>query len=126
VCGGVGPEQYDTLYAGTVGGDADAQARSMQMVDQCLASNPAERPAWVLVSLLRLKQYARAIEEYAGHPTADDAGFAFRIWSPEGAPIRRLPQFPDAAERIGWVDTWEKYGAPDACTRTAPRQYRCQ
>jgi TolB-like protein len=126
LCGMTGPAQYDALYAGTVGGDAAAQARSMQMIDACLATEPDEVPAWTVVSLMRLKQHARALEVFAAHMTSDDAGVALRVWAPDAAPMRRLPQFSDAAERIGWVDAWEKYGPPDRCERTAPRQYRCE
>jgi hypothetical protein len=125
VCGVTGPDQYDALYAGTVGGDAAAQARALRMIDACLATDPAEVPAWTVLSLMRLKQYARALEVHATHVTSDDAGIGLRVWGPDAAPMRRLPQFTAAAERIGWVDAWEKYGPPDVCERTAPRQYRC-
>ena len=75
---------------------------------------------------MRLKQYARALDVLANRISTDDAGIAFRLWAPENAPIRQLPQFSEAARKIGWVDAWEKYGPPDACTRTAPGQYRCR
>ena len=125
VCGSTAPDKFDTLLAGTIAGDASAQARSLQIIDDCLDTKPAEVPAWIVLSLMRLKQYARAIEIFSGRTTQDDAGIAFRVWSPEGAAIRQLPQFPEAARKIGWVAAWEKYGPPDTCSRLAPGQYRC-
>ena len=126
VCGSTTPDKFDTLAAGTIGGDASAHARALQIIDECLDTKPAEVPAWTVLSLMRLKQYARALEVFSGRTSQDDAGIAFRTWSPDGAPMRQLPEFSEAARRIGWVDAWEKYGPPDACTRTAPGQYRCQ
>jgi TolB-like protein/Tfp pilus assembly protein PilF len=126
VCGGVGPDQIDTVLAGTFGGDANAQARSLQLIDQCLASKRAEVPAWTLISLMRLNQFPRALEAFAERVSTDDAGVSFRIWAPDAAPMRRLPQFSEAARRIGWVDAWEKYGPPDLCTRSAPGAYKCR
>jgi hypothetical protein len=126
VCGGTGPDQYDALYAGTVGGDAAAQAHATRMVDACLAEGQAETPAWTVASLMRLKDFPRALGVFASRKTTDDAGIGFRVWGPEFTPMRRLPQFSEAASRIGWVDAWEKYGPPDACKRTAPRQYQCE
>ena len=67
LCGGVGPGRFDTLLAGTIGGDASAQARSLALIDQCLASQPDEAPAWTVISLMRLKQYARALDVF-GEP----------------------------------------------------------
>ena len=126
VCGSADPGKYDTLFEGTLGGDARAQARALQVVDDCLATKPDIVPAWTVIALIRLKHYARALDLFAGRVSADDAGIAFRIWSPEDAAIRRLPAFSEAARRIGWVDAWEQYGPPDTCTRIAPRQYSCR
>ena len=36
--------------------------------------------------------------------STDDAGIAMRVWSPEGAPMRRLPGFNAAAAQVGWVE----------------------
>jgi TolB-like protein/Flp pilus assembly protein TadD len=126
-CGPIaGPPEYDALLADVFSGDAGAHARALQTIDACLDTKPFENPAWTVILLMRLERYAQALEVFAGHATRDDAGIGFRVWAPKEAPIRRLPQFSAAASRIGWVDAWEKYGPPDACKRTAPRQYVCQ
>ena len=57
--------------------------------------------------------------------STDDAGLAFRLFSPLGKHARSLPGFKIVAEKLGWIDAWEKYGPPDLCTRTAPRVYAC-
>jgi TolB-like protein/Tfp pilus assembly protein PilF len=125
LCGGVGAGHFDTLLEGTIHGDAGAQARSLRLIDECLATHPAIVPSWTVLSLMRLKQYARALDVFAGRLITDDAGVMLRMWAPENAPMRALPQFPEAARKIGWVEAWEKYGPPDACERVAPGQYRC-
>jgi tetratricopeptide (TPR) repeat protein len=118
--------EFPELLAGTLRGDAAQRARAVAIVDECLATRPAPTPAWTVISLIRLGNYPRALALLATGPTSDDAGLAFRIWAPAGAPIRQLPGFAEAARRIGWVDAWEKYGAPDTCTRVAPREYACR
>ncbi len=124
-CGSVGPGRYDTLLAGTIDGDASAQARSLQLIDECLATRPAELPSWTVLSLMRLKQYARALDLFGGRMTSDDAGVMLRMWAPDKAPMRALPQFTEAARKLGWIEAWEQYGAPDACERLGPRRYQC-
>ncbi|BCT92470.1 hypothetical protein LYSHEL_14940 [Lysobacter helvus] len=125
-CGTAGPVDFDTLLAGTIGGDANAQARALKIIDDCLATKPDVVPAWAVVSLMRLHQYSRALALFGGRVSQDDAGIVFRIWSPEDAPMRQLPEFPELARNIGWVDAWERFGPPDACTRVAVRDYRCR
>jgi TolB-like protein/tetratricopeptide (TPR) repeat protein len=38
-----------------------------------------------------------------------------KVWSPEGAAVRRDPRFAELAERMGIVDYWKQYGFPDSC-----------
>jgi TolB-like protein/tetratricopeptide (TPR) repeat protein len=116
---------FKLLFGGFFGADPAAQARSRTMLEACQAKQPTDLPAWVVGGYLRLGDYQRALDLFARHVTTDDAGLAFRIFAPEGAKLRALPGFSAAAEKIGWVDAWEKYGPPDTCTRTAPRVYAC-
>ena len=37
------------------------------------------------------------------------------FWTPEGAPLRRLPGFGKLVEGLGLVDYWKQYGWPDDC-----------
>lgn len=123
-CGSIRPD-FDTLLAGVFGGDAAAQGKARAIIEACIAQRPAVMPSWVPINLLRLGDHQRALSVYADGPSTDDAGIAFRIWAPSGAPVRALPGFNAAAQKIGWVDAWEKYGPPDTCTRSAPRVYAC-
>jgi TolB-like protein/Flp pilus assembly protein TadD len=126
ICGDASPATMGELLAGTVHGDAAAQARSRAIIDACVATNPADLPSWTVLSLMRLAEWQRALDLFANRRSTDDAGVAFRLWSPFSTPMRLLPGFPAAAQKIGWVDAWEKYGPPDLCTRTAPRVYACR
>jgi tetratricopeptide (TPR) repeat protein len=125
-CGEAATDKFDRLTAGFFGADAAAQARSRAVIDDCVATRPEEMPAWVIASLMRLGDNERALRLLAQQATTDDAGLAMRIWGSDGAPVRTLPGFNAAADAIGMVDAWEKYGAPDLCTRSAPRVYTCR
>jgi TolB-like protein/Flp pilus assembly protein TadD len=124
-CGQYTREALPTVLAGTLQGDAAAQARAREIIDSCLASHPEQTPAGIMISLMRLHDWQRAIDVFGSRLTSDDAGISFRIWGPPSAPMRQLPGFAAMAEKVGWVDAWEKYGPPDLCTRTAPRVYAC-
>jgi TolB-like protein/Tfp pilus assembly protein PilF len=125
-CGEAATDKFDRLTAGFFGADAAAQARSRAVIDDCVATRPEEMPAWVIASLMRLGDNERALRLLAQQATTDDAGLAMRIWGSDGAPVRTLPGFNAAADAIGMVDAREKYGAPDLCTRSAPRVYTCR
>jgi TolB-like protein/Tfp pilus assembly protein PilF len=125
VCGNPDPKKLDTLFAGTLGGDAAAQAKAVAIIDDCVDTKPAELPSWTVISLMRLQQYDRALDLLANR-TSDDAGVGFRMWAPQSAAMRQRPAFAGVTDRFGWIDAWEKYGPPDLCTRVAPRQYRCR
>ena len=125
-CGTAAPDQFERLTDGFFGADAAAQARSRAVVDDCVASRPAFTPAWAIIALMRLGDHERALALYARQPSSDDSGVAMRVWGPDGAPVRTLPGFNAAADKLGFVDAWEKFGPPDLCTRTAPRTYACR
>jgi TolB-like protein/Tfp pilus assembly protein PilF len=124
-CAGPTPD-FDQLVGGFFGASAEAQARSRAILDDCVAKKPPVMPVWVVNSYLRLGDDKRALEVAAHTPTTDDAGLGIRLFGSQGASARRLPQFLEAAQAMGWVDAWEKYGPPDLCTRTAPRVYACR
>jgi tetratricopeptide (TPR) repeat protein len=124
-CGAIDPASMRELITGTVRGNEVTQARARAIIEDCVATDPPEVPAWTVVSLMRLGDWQRALDVLASRPSTDDSGIAFRLWSPLGTPMRLLPGFPAAVDKIGWVDAWEKYGPPDLCTRTAPRVYAC-
>jgi len=124
-CEGSKPD-FAQLVEGFFGADAQAQARSRAILEECVAKAPPEMPAWVVNSYLRLGDDQRALELATRTPTTDDAGLGIRLFGSMGAKARRLPEFQKAAQALGWVDSWEKYGPPDLCTRTAPRVYACR
>jgi TolB-like protein/Tfp pilus assembly protein PilF len=124
-CGDV-PVDFEQVFAGMFDADAAAQSRARAILEACAASRPRELPAYVVVGLLRLGDDERALELMSQGTTSDDAGLAFRLFSPQGKRARTLPGFQAVAEKVGWIDAWEKYGPPDLCTRTATRIYTCR
>jgi TolB-like protein len=114
----------DTLAAGIFGDDA-AHKQALDMVDRILADKPAVIPGVIVYSLLRMNEPSRALSLMREGTTSNDAVFLSMMWSPYGHDVLVLPEFPTFAKNIGFVAVWEKYGAPDVCSRTAPLEYVC-
>jgi len=47
------------------------------------------------------------------------------FWSPQRAAARRLPGFAAFARTMGFAALWDKFGAPDLCSRNEAGDYRC-
>ncbi len=121
------PEISVPLYfEGVDGGDAQAQKRALAVVDQCLAAKPDAVPLWAAQGLHRLDRPERTLQVIAQGPTTDDAGLFSFFWSPQWSDVRRLPAFAAFAREVGFVDLWDKYGAPDLCHKNAAGDYVCE
>lgn len=57
---------------------------------------------------------------------SDPSDISVRMWSPAGKPIRQLPEFSTFLREQGYHDLWDKYGAPDMCSKSANGHYVCQ
>jgi TolB-like protein len=119
------PDAPDVLAAGILGDDA-ARARALDTVHRYLDSRPAVVPGLTVYALIRMGEPARALDIVGDALTSNDAVFLSLLWSPYGSDARRLPEFPAFARRIGFVEVWDKYGAPDDCRREAIGSYVCQ
>ena len=110
---------------GIVGGDAPSRTKALAVIDECLASKPAQIQSWVPVGLMRLGQPQRALQVMALGPTGDEATLFIRFWGPIGRDTRRLPEFAAFARKIGFADLWDRYGPPDLCHKNAAGDYVC-
>ena len=65
------------------------------------------------------------------NPYPISARFVFPIWMDAFAELRRHPDFPAFAERIGLVAAWDAHGWPARCQRVPQLEtdgppFRCQ
>src|SRR5262249_62392160 len=107
-------------------GDSEARAQILALLKGYLAKRPAVVGGVVPYALLRLGRPKEALEVLARGPTSNDALAMPTLWFPAGREVRRLPEFSEAARRIGLVEVWEREGAPDLCQRVQPGKYVCQ
>jgi len=111
------------LAADTTTESGLAQAR--EVLDECVARQPERVPIWVPLRLMTIGELQRALDLIASGPTQDDAGLFMDFWKPSRADVRRLTSFAAFARTIGFATLWDKYGAPDACSRNAAGDYIC-
>ena len=115
------------LLDGTsAGADVPARDAATAVLEECVAAGPDQLPTWVVLSYLRLGQPERVLALIHARPTRDEAGTFFRIWSPIGVGLRRLPGFPGFMRDVGLAEVWDRYGPPDLCKRRGPGDYVCE
>jgi TolB-like protein len=112
------------FLAGIDGGDAQARATALAVVDECLAAKPAKVPYWVASGLLQLDP-KRALPVIAQGPTTDEGAIFMRFWGAQGRAARQLPEFAAFARKVGFAALWDKYGPPDECNKNAEDDYVC-
>ena len=126
VYGFVLPPGPDRILAAGMFGDADARAEAMRWIDAYLAEPHDVVSSVVPWVLLELGAPDRALDLLRAAPTTNDAISFNVMWSPRGTAARTSAGFPEFARAIGLADLWDRYGAPDRCTRIAPGNYRCE
>ena len=119
------PGSAEILAAG-IFGDAPAHARAVALLDTYLSKPRPMVSGLVPLVLAKLGEPARALDLVLSLPTGDSSDFFALLWSPAGKPMRALPEFPAFLQRKGFVELWDKYGAPDGCRKLDNGEYRCE
>ncbi|HEV8463699.1 MAG TPA: hypothetical protein VGQ63_01695 [Pseudolabrys sp.] len=101
------------------------RAQALAVLDECVAKQPERVPIWVPHRLMTIGEPQRALDLIASGPTQDDAGLFMDFWKPSRADVRRLTSFAAFARTVGFAALWDKYGAPDTCSRNAAGDYIC-
>ena len=120
------PQDAPEVLAAGILGDEAARARGLDFVHRYLEGKPAVVSGVLVYSMIRMGDAARALAVVQDAQTSNDAVFMSLMWSPYGADLRKLPEFPAFARRLGFTAVWDKYGPPDDCRRAAPGEYTCQ
>jgi tetratricopeptide (TPR) repeat protein len=119
------PGDPEILAAGMFGDNA-AKTRALAVLDAYLAKAHEQVSGTIPVVLVRLGQPRRALELVRTTRLGDSSDFFALMWSPAGKPMRALPEFPAFLKEVGFVEMWDKYGAPDLCRKTDKGEYVCQ
>jgi tetratricopeptide (TPR) repeat protein len=120
------PQGFAEATARGALGDVQARDRALALIKSYLATRPAVISGPVPYALMRLGRPAEALELLARGPSGNDSLAFPTLWLPAGRPTRTLPEFSEAARRIGLMEVWEREGPPDLCQRVAPGKYVCR
>ncbi len=116
-------QQWELIGDALVRGDEQARTAALDVLDRFLAQENPTINGYTMGMLIGLRRPELYMERFVSDPYPLNANGLASIWLP-GEPyaaLRRHPEFPAFAERIGMVRAWEKYGWPDQCTRRGTR-----
>ncbi len=113
------------IIANGIYGDALAKSRALALIDDALAQPRPRSTGMIPLSLLILGKPERALSAVLKLPDIDNSDFFARLWSRNGTQARALPEFPAFLQKMGLVELWDKYGAPDICRKKDKGDYVC-
>ena len=119
------PPGSPEIIAAGMYGDAAARQRALALLDDFLAKPHAQVSGQIPMALFKFGQPSRALALVEQSRLADASDFFALLWSPAGKPMRALPEFLGFLRKLGFIQLWDQYGAPDICRRVAPGNYVC-
>jgi hypothetical protein len=105
-------------------GDAPARARAAAILDTFVSAH-SELPGSSRFAMVRVGRPAQVMTLMGSGRFSDSSDYFALLWSPLGREQRALPEFQKFLRDFGFIALWDKYGAPDVCTRVAMGDYRC-
>ncbi len=115
-----------TRIAEGIYGEALARQRALALIDAYLAQPHEHVSQLVFEALFYLQQPVRALEVLRTQQITDTSDPFALLWSPDGRTMRSAPGFAAFARDFGFVDVWDKYGAPETCKKIGPGDYACE
>ena len=123
----VGLAPATTVFADAWGGDADAVARSIRLIDDYLADAPDPINPLVPITLVRIGEVERGLAVFADHQTNNDALFSGLFFGTRLYPqVWASPAFPRFLRKTGIAAYWDEFGPPPNCAKNASGDYRCE
>ncbi|MGV8943054.1 tetratricopeptide repeat protein [Thermomonas sp.] len=119
---GSGEVLANALFGGT---DSD-RAHGISVIDNFIASDPPFIPGMMPLLLAQLGSGAQALELERTRVKVDNVDFMVMLFSPAGKSLRQLPEFPGYLRAKGFPALWDKYGAPDMCSKNDAGEYVCK
>ena len=102
-----------------------ALTRALSVIDAYLATPHAYVSGLIPMVLALLEQPRRTLELLRTTHIGDSSDMFAMLWSPVGKPMRTLSEFPAFLKERGFIELWDRYGAPDDCKRIAAGNYDC-
>ena len=122
---GMSDEDRGRIAAG-IYGDAAGRAPAIALIERYLAKPHEHVSRMVPTALLHLGQPARALEVMRSEQITDTSDLLALLWSPQGRPIRGLPEFQPFLRDFGFTAVWDTYGPPDLCKKNVAGDYACE
>ena len=124
---------WEQLGRAQYGNDSTMKRKTLAALDEYLNQPSAHASTYLLHTYLWIDQPERFMQVYLDKPYPLNAGGLAGIWSDLeiGKNLRQHPGFPEFAQRLGLVTSWQKYGWPDKCqpypgTDGAGGQFSCR
>jgi len=113
------PEQWDMLGSALFLDDTAAKAEAAAILEAYFGQSDARSNSYLLQLLLVIGGPERYMTAFVNYPYPLNAGALTIIWDDREVyrSVRRHPDFPSFAQRIGLIEAWEKYGWPDTCEK---------
>jgi len=122
---GLAPET--SVFVDAWGGDADAVARSIRLIDGYLAEAPDPINPLVPITLVRIGEVERGLAVFADHRTNNDALFFNLFLGTRLYPqVWASPAFPRFLRKTGIAAYWDEFGPPPNCAKNASGDYVCE
>jgi len=108
-------------------GDAAARKAAVQSLQESLTRLGKKRslPSTPLY-LFRLGEPKLGLQVLRERQMGDSIDSMNWLWTPQGSPIRKLPEFNEFLAGFHLPELWDKYGPPDSCRKVADGSYRCE
>ncbi|RZA21642.1 MAG: hypothetical protein EOP93_02575 [Lysobacteraceae bacterium] len=116
----------DAMASALFGGSPSDRRHALAIIDAHLARHDAFVPGMLSLWLVQLGRGAQAMEVERTRVQVDNSDFMVYLFSPAGKPLRALPEFPAYLRAKGFPALWDRYGAPDMCSKSANGDYACQ
>jgi TolB-like protein len=117
-------EETPAIVAAGIFGDEAARLAAAQHLESVVAGRKDDVLGPIPFGLIMLGEHERALELLESGFTSSSI-WQLGLWHPRGLAARRLPQFAEFARRVGFAQTWDKYGPPDGCRKTEGGDYVC-
>jgi TolB-like protein len=116
----------DVFTTALFGGSTTNRERAFSLLD-AYVSRPGVvvsgvAPLW----LAQLGRGAQALELERTRVKVDNVDFMVLLFSPAGKSMRQLPEFSGYLRAKGFPALWDKYGAPDMCSKNDAGEYVCK
>ena len=116
-----------SVFVDAWGGDADAVARSIRLIDDYLADAPDPINPLIPMTLVRIGEVERGLAVFADHRTYSEALFLGLFLGTRLYPqVWASPALPEFLRKTGIAAYWDEFSPPPNCVKNASGDYVCE